>query len=526
MKEYTTKFVRNIALIGHGNSGKTTLTEAMLFLNKAITRRGTIEEGNTVTDFDEEEIRRAISLTTALAPVEWGKYKINILDTPGYTDFVGEVRSALRVADIALSVIDGAAGVEVGTELTWVYADEAQLTHAVLINKMDRENANYERALASLNDAFDAHFLPLMLPIGAEENFRGVVNVLERKAYMGTIGVAGPVPADMEDQVEDLYNQVVEAAVEADEALMDKFFEDEPITPEEIAGGLQQVISEGSFVPVLVGAGGSEFIGLGALLNMLTLITPSPDRAVFSATTAQGEVEFPISDTSPLALLVFKTLADPYVGKQTFFRIYGGVVNSGDTVYNVRARTAERLGQLYSMLGKDQIPLETAHAGDIVAVAKMSEALTNDTLCDKGTTVTLRGVPVPDALYSVAVSPLTKQDTAKMGSTLSRICEEDPTLQWRQDPTTHETILSGMGDAHVDTAIRRMQTRFNVGLESRTPKVPYLETITKVASAQYRHKKQSGGAGQFAEVHMRLEPTNRDEGFDYVWEVVGGRISS
>jgi len=526
MKEYTTKFVRNIALIGHGSAGKTTLTEAILFLTKAINRRGTVEEGNTVTDFDKEEIRRTISLSSALAPVEWGEYKINILDTPGYTDFIGEVKSALRVVEIALSVVDAAAGVEVGTELTWVYADEEQVPHAVLINKMDRENANYERTLTSLKDAFDARFLSLMLPIGAESNFQGVVNILERKAYIGTEGVVVPIPADLADQVEDLYNQVVEAAVESDEALMEKYFDDVPLTPEEIAGGLKQVIAEGSYIPVLVGAGGSELIGLSVLLNMLTLITPSPDQMTFRAKTVQGEEEFAISDTSPLALLVFKTLADPYVGKQTFFRIYGGVVNSGNTVFNERARTQERLGQLYTMLGKEQIPLDTAHAGDIAVVAKMAEALTNDTLCDKGMPLTLRGVTLPDAIYSIAVSPVTKQDTAKMGTTLSRICEEDPTLRWRQDPATHETILSGMGEAHVDTAIRRMKSRFNVGLESRAPKVPYQETVTRKASSQYRHKKQSGGAGQFAEVHMRVEPVSRDVGFDYVWEVVGGRISS
>lgn len=527
MKEYTTKFVRNIALIGHGSAGKTTLTEAMLFFTKASNRRGTIEEGNTVTDFDEEEIRRSISLSTALAPIEWGPYKINILDTPGYTDFVGEVRSALRVSELALTVVDAAAGVEVGTELTWTYADDENVPHAVLINKMDRENANFELALNSLSEAFKSQFLPLMLPIGAVDEFKGVVNVLERKAYLGPKGDIAPVPADMEDQVNELYTQVVEAAVESDETLMEKYFEDEPLTPEEIAGGLKQVIADGSYIPVLVGAGGSEFIGLKALLNMLVLITPSPEDMVFTAENAQGTtVEYPISDASPLALLVFKTLADPYVGKITFFRVFGGLINSGATVYNPRVDDQERLGQLFTMRGKEQIQLNTAHAGDLVAVAKMAEALTNDTLCDKGKALTIRGVMIPDSLYSVAVFPLTKQDTAKMGSTLTRICEEDPTLRWHQDPTTNETILSGMGDAHVDTAIRRMKTRFNVGVESSIPKVPYLETVSKTATAQYRHKKQSGGAGQFAEVHMRVEPVERNEGFDYVWEVFGGRISS
>ncbi len=526
MKEYTTQKIRNIALIGHGSSGKTTLTEAMLFYSKAISRRGSVMDGTTVTDFDEEEIRRHISLNTAMAPIEWKDCKINVLDTPGYTDFIGEVRSALRVTDLALSVVDAAAGVEVGTELTWGYATDEQMPRAVLINKMDRENANFDRALASLGQTFDAQFLPLMLPVGAQAAFAGVVNLLDMKAYMGPKCEPAAIPADLVDQAEELRTKIIEAAVEADEALMEKYFADESLNADEILRGLRQVVAEGNYVPVMVGAGGSDNVGLEVLLDMLLQVAPAPDARTFTASGVTGEQPLTVSDASPLAVLVFKTTADPYVGKLTYFRIYGGSINSGDTLYNVRAEQEERLGQTFLMRGKEQIYIEHLHAGDIATVAKMSVALTGDTLCAKECKLTLRGPIFPKPLYSVAITPITKADTAKMGSTLSRICEEDPTLQWRQDPTTHETVLAGMGDAHVDTAVRRAQSRFKVGLEAHTPKVPYLETVAATNTAQYRHKKQTGGAGQFAEVHMRVEPLPRDTGFQYAWEVFGGRISS
>ena len=526
MKEYTTQMIRNIALIGHSGSGKTSWAEALLFASKATNRRGKVEDGSTVTDFDDEEVRRGISLSLGLAPVEWKGYKLNLLDTPGYTDFVGEVRSALRVADTALVFVDAAASVEVGTELTWVYAEEEQLPKVVLVNKMDRENANFDKVLDSLSESFDAQFLPVMLPIGAQADFKGVVNVLEKQAYLGAACTPAPIPEDLVDRVEEFYTRIVEASVEADEALMEKYFADEPLTAEEISTGLRKVVAEGSYVPVLVTATGSEPVGLNVVVDMLVQIVPSPADRPFTAEGRSGEETFEVSDTSPFALLVFKTTADPYVGKLTYFRVYGGIVNAGDTVYNRRAGVEERLGQTYVMRGKEQIPVERLHAGDLGGAAKMNEALTGDTLCAKERALKMRGPLFPQPLFTVAISPKTKGDTAKMGPTLTRMSEEDPTLHWHQDPTTRETILSGMGDAHVDTAVRRIQARFGVGLEANTPKVPYKETITATNTAQYRHKKQSGGAGQFAEVHMRVEPLERDTGFQYEWEVVGGRISS
>ncbi len=526
MKVYTTENIRNIALIGHGSSGKTTLIEALLYLSKATTRRGKVEEGSATTDFDEEERRRQISLSMAVAPLEWKQVKVNLLDTPGYTDFVGEVRSALRAAESALVVVDAAAGVEVGTELTWGYAEDEGLSRLVLINKMDRENADFERTLASLSATFDAQFLPLMLPIGAQDQFRGVINVLERKAYLGPKGEPADVPAELADRVDELYTEIVEAAVEADEALMMKYFEDEEITPGEVLNGLRTVIAEGTWVPVLVGAGGGDLTGIQHLLDLLIAVAPSPVGRTFEATGPQGDETLDVSDDSPLAISIFKTIADPYVGKISYLKILGGSFSGGQTVYLPRTQETERPSQLYAMRGSEQIQVDTLHAGDIGAVTKLEQAQTGDTLCSKSYTLTVPGPKFPDPLYSVSISPVTKADTAKMGSTLTRMAEEDPTLQWRQDPTTKETVLSGMGDAHVETAVRRMKSRFNVALEARTPKVPYKETVTQPGLAQYRHKKQSGGAGQFAEVHMRVEPLSRDEGFEYVWEVYGGHIST
>jgi elongation factor G len=522
MKEFTTEQLRNVALVGHGSSGKTMFVESALWLSGAIKRQGSIEEGSVVTDFDEEEKRRKISLTTALAPVVWKNHKINLLDTPGYTDFVGEVNSALRVSELALSVLDAASGVEVGTELTWSYAENENVPHMVLINKMDRENADFERSLASLREAFDAQFVPLLLPIGAEDDFEGVVNVLEKKAYLGAEGETGEVPADMVDRVDELNFELMESAAEGDDELLMKYLEGEELTPEEIVSGLRASIADGTLVPVVAAAGESG-IGVKAVLDMLIHLGPNPaELGEFEA----GEESYPISDDSPLALLVFKTLADPFVGKLTFFRVYGGVAESGFTVHIPRVDNEERVSQLLVMRGNTQIDVDRLHAGDIGAATKMGDALTGDTLCDEDEVLELRGPTFPDPLYSVAVYPKSKSDTAKMGSTLTRLCEEDPSLHWSHHSDTNETILSGMGDAHVDTAVRRMSSRFSVELGTKVPKVPYRETITQTASSQYRHKKQSGGAGQFAEVHMRLEPMPRDEGFDYVWEVFGGHISS
>ncbi len=526
MKEYATEQLRNVVVLGHGSSGKTSLVEALLFASGAINRMGRVEDGSTVADFDEEEIRRRISLSSALVPVEWNGHKLNLLDTPGYTDFIGEVISAIRVADLALVLVDAVSAVEVGTELMWSYADQQGLPRMVLVNKMNRENANFDRTLQALRGAFKGNFVPLTLPIGAEGNFAGVIDLVKMKARMGTKGETANIPADMVERAQEARVQLIEAAAEGDDELIMKYLEGEELTDEEITRGLRAAILSGAVIPVLAAAA-TENIGTHALMDALAAFAPSPaDRGPVQATGPAGEEEIAPSELAPLAALVFKTAADPYVGKLTYFRVYGGVMESDSRVWNSRAEAEERLGTLYVMRGKEQIPVQRLRPGDIGAVAKLTVTLTGDTLCDRGHPVHLPGISFPHPLFAIAVRPKSKADQAKMGPTLTRICEEDPTLRWHQEPSTRETILEGMGEAHVEIAVRRMENRFGVGVETAIPKVPYRETITKVNADQYRHKKQTGGAGQFAEVHMRLEPLARGAGFEYGWEVFGGAISS
>jgi elongation factor G len=526
MKEYKTDQIRNVVLLGHGSAGKTTLAEAMLYKSGALNRMGKVEDGSTVTDFDEEEIRRHISLSLSLAPCEWQKSKINVLDTPGYTDFVGEVISAIHVADVGLVLVDAVSGVEVGTELVWTRADARALPRMVFINKMDRDNANFERTLEALRATFDGNFVPVQLPIGSEEDFDGVIDLATQKALRGVDDQASDIPETMAEQVEEHRVFLMEAAAEGDDELIMKYLEGEELTAAEIRHGLKAAFIAGTAIPVFCGAA-PKAMGVGPLMDGLVDLAPAPNEmAAVAAEGATGKEELKADAAGPLGALIFKTMADPYVGKLSYFRVYNGTLKGDARYLNARDREEERFGQLYSMRGKEQLPISYVAAGDIGAVAKLGVSLTGDTICDRGHPLTIPGPAFPNPLYSLAVSPSTQADSAKMGSTLTRLSEEDPTLQWHQEPSTKQTILAGMGDSHVDIAVRRMQGRFGVGVETTIPKVPYRETITKTFSTQYRHKKQTGGAGQFAEVHARVEPLNRGENFEYVWEVFGGRISS
>jgi elongation factor G len=498
----------------------------MLYTSGAINRMGDVEDGTTVADYDEEERRRHISLNLALVPVEWQGHKVNVLDTPGYTDFVGEAKSAVRVADAALIVVDAVSGVEVGTELVWGFASEQGLSRLVVINKVNRENVDVDRTLEELGQSFGENFVLTHLPIGTAEQCAGVVDLVNMRALMGSDGSLEDVPADMVDQAEEARIQLIEAAAEADDELIMKYLEGEELTEEEIRRGLRAAILEGTAVPVMVTAA-TENVGVKALLETVINYAPAPaDREPIVAEGPDGDEEILPDKAGPLAALVFKTTADPYVGKLTYFRVYRGVMASDTRVLNVRTSDEERLGQLYVMRGKEQISVSELPPGDIGAVAKLTDTLTGDTLCDEEHPVTLPGPEFPAPVYSVAVSPKSKADQAKLGPTMSRICEEDPTLRWRQEPSTKEMLLQGMGGAHVDIAVRRMSNRFDVEVETSTPKVPYRETISRANADQYRHKKQSGGAGQFAEVHLRLEPLPRGAGFEYEWAVTGGAIST
>ncbi|HEY5669349.1 MAG TPA: elongation factor G [Anaerolineales bacterium] len=525
MKEYTTEFIRNIALASHSGSGKTMLVEAMAHFTGATTRLGKVEDGTTISDFEEEEQRRNLSLSTAIIPIEYNDYKINFLDTPGYTDFVGEVISALRVSDGALILVDSVAGVEVGTEIAWNYCDTFNLPRFVVINKMNRDNANFRKAVESVQNISDSRLISVQLPWGEKLDFNGVIDLLTMKAYAGDGKNPQAIPAELIEEAEAARMELIEAAAEGEDALLEKYLEGEELTADEIKRGLRKVVRSGSFVPVLVAAGSAE-IGLGPLLDAVVSLMPSPkDLPPVTASGKGGDEEITPVDNGPLAAYVWKTTADPFVGKITYFRIYSGMITSDSRVWNETKSSEERLGTLHLLRGKEQIAVKVIHAGDIATVPKLTTTSTGDTLTDRGHPLTLAVPEYPNALYQVAVFPKTQADSAKISPTLTRLCEEDMTLSWRQEPSTNQTILQGMGDQHIDVAIRKSETKFQTSLLMELPKVPYQETITKQGQAMYRHKKQTGGAGQFGEVHMRVEPLP-DEDYAFSNDVFGGAISS
>jgi elongation factor G len=527
MNIYKSDKLRNVVLLGHGGSGKTSLAEAMLFDTGAVNRLGRVDDGTSVSDWDDEERRRGMSINASLIPCEWQGHKLNVVDTPGYMDFVGEVISGLRVADGAVIVLDSVGGVEVGTEQVWYYADQQKLPRLAFVNKMERENVDFDGVVAQIAAKFEVTAVPVQLPIGSQADFQGVVDLLTEKAYLGAKATEGPIPEGMAEAVEEARMVLIEAAAEGEDALMEKYFEAETLSVDEILRGLKARIARGNLVPVLCGSAVMD-IGTRRLMQSIIQLLPSPvEAAPYPAQNpVTGDtVELKADAAGDLAVLIFKTVADPYVGKLSYFRVYSGTVESDSRVRNTRTNSEERLGQVYVMQGKEQYPVARIPAGDIGAVAKLSESQTGDTLCDQGVPLSLDLPVYPNPLYEVAISPKTKADAAKISPTLTRLSEQDPTLNWRQDRVTKETLLSGMGDTHINVAIRRMEETFSLGVDTKVPRVPYRETITRTVTAQYRHKKQTGGAGQFAEVHMRVEPLERDAGFEFAWEVVGMNVS-
>ena len=525
MKEYTTEFIRNIALVGHSGTGKTMMAEAFLHFSGATTRLGKVEDGTTASDFDDEEVRRKLSLYTSVIPIEHKNTKVNVLDSPGYTDFVGEVISALSVADGAAVLLDSVAGVEVGTEIAWRYCDQFDLPRVVVVNKMDRDNANFQKVLASLEEFSEARLLKLQLPWGERNDFKGVIDLLSNKAYEGDGKTPVDIPAEFADEVEAARMELIEAAAEGDDALLEKYFEGEELSDAEISSGLKKTIMAGDFVPVLVAATGNE-LGVAPLLDKFVNLMPSPaERPAVTAEGKKGEEELTASDSGPLAAYVWKTTADPFVGKQTFFRVYSGTISADSRVWNPKKEVEERFGSVNIPLGKDQESVQLVHAGDIANVPKLGETATGDTLCTEEHPLDLAVPEYPTGLYRVAIEPKTQADAAKISPALTRLCEEDMTLDWYNEAATRQTILKGMGNQHIDVAIRRAESKLQVGLNTEEPRVPYREGITKKATASYRHKKQSGGSGQFGEVHMTIE-NHPEEDFELTWDVFGGAISN
>lgn len=528
MASHTTEQLRNVALIGHSSSGKTTLAEALLFDTGAIGRRGRIEDGTTVSDWDDEAIRRRISIGTSVVPCEWQDSKINLLDTPGFIDFVGETKGAVAVSDSALIVVDAVAGIEVGTELGWGYLDERSLPRAIFINKMDRDNANFQRVVGNIRDAFGGTIVPAQLPIGEGGDFRGVVDLVAMQAHLGEAGAPSAIPESMADEVAAARTQLVEAAAEGDDDLIMKYLDGEELTAEEILGGLKAGIAAGNVVPVFCG---SALINVGVRLLLDALVGFMPSPATAAAYVAQHpngeEVMLTAGSTGPLAVIVFKTVADPYVGKLSYFRVVSGTIHSDSRVWSLPSGSEERISQLFSPRGKEQLPTPQLVAGDIGGVAKLAATATNDTLSEKAHQFVLPRPIYPEPLFAVSVSPKTKADSAKMGPALQRITEEDPTLITRFEIGTGEMILSGMGEVHIDLAIRRMENKFGLGLHTAVPKVPYHESITHNAADYHRHKKQTGGAGQFGEVHMEIKPLPTGGGFEFdTARVFGGAIQN
>jgi len=524
MKSYKAPQIRNVVLLSHGGAGKTSLSEAILFNSGAINRLGKVEDGNTTSDYDPDEIKRKISISLSLLPCEWKDTKINLIDTPGYADFVGEVKAGLRVADGAIIVVCAASGMEVGTEQVWRYTEEGAIPRLIFINKMDRDNADFYRTVEQVQNKFGRHCIPIQLPIGSQATFEGVVDLLSLKAL--TNSEPKDIPASLQEQVDTFREKLVEAVAETNDDLLNKYLEGEEISEEEIGHALQEGTSQGKIVPILTGAA-LQNVAITPLLDAISAYLPAPlDTGETVATNLLTQQEETLDKSEPalLTALVFKTSTDPYVGKLTYFRVYGGILYSDSQVWNSNKGRAERVGQLYMLRGKAQEPVPQVVAGDIGAVAKLSETNTGDSLCSRDHPLLLPSIEFPRPVFSVAIHPKTKADLDKMGTALSRLVEEDPTLQVHRDLDTVETILSGMGDSHLEVAAERMRRKLGVDVRIEAPKVAYRETIMVPVKAEYKHKKQTGGHGQYGHVFLELEPLSRGSGFEFAERVVGGAV--
>jgi elongation factor G len=529
MEKYEMENIRNIALFGHGDSGKTSLAEVILFNAGETKRVGKVDDGSTISDFDPDEQKRGISVNATPLTFVWKDVKINLIDTPGFADFVGEVVAAIRVVDSAVFVLSAVAGLEVQAEIIWKMADDKHMPRLVFINKMDRENASFRRCLQQLEDIYGSKIVPFQLPIGEEHDFKGVVDLIANKAFLyGDEGKAEEteIPGDLADQVESAREKVIEGAAEASDELMEKYLEEEDISEEEVLNALLDGISQGKVVPVLCGSA-THNIAIDQLINTLVNSLPSPaniKEIIGVKKDSDEEVTLEATADSPLSALVFSTISDPYVGRLTYFRVFSGNITSDSSVYNPNRDTDERIGQVFVIRGKNQIPVQEIPAGDIGGVAKLSETATGDTLCGKDNKVVLPPIKFFDPVMSLAVQPKTKGDEDKLSVALSRLSEEDPTFHVRRDIEVKQTIISGMGEAHLDIMMERMARKFGVNVDSDLPKVPYKETVRKPAKAEGKHKKQTGGHGQFGVAYVEIEPLERGEGFEFVDKVVGGAI--
>ena len=513
-------------MLSHQGAGKTSLTESMLFNSGAIQRLGSVEDGTTTSDYDPLEVERHMGINLSLLPIEWQGVKLNLIDTPGYADFAGEVRSGLRVTEGAIVVVCAASGVEVGTERVWSDAEKASLPRLIFINKMDRDNANFLSTLEGIQATLSPRCLPLQLPIGSQKDFQGIIDLVTMKAYIGADSQEAEIPSALKEQAEASREKLIETAVEIDDELINKYLEGEAVNNEEIFAAVKKSTLAGKLVPVFVGST-LQGIGTQQFLNGICYCLPSPeerDAFVAKNVSTDEQEEIKTDSSSPLASLVFKTSADPYVGKLSYFRVYSGVITSNSQVWNANKNSMERIGQLFTMLGKNQQTMQQVAAGDIGAVARLNLTTTGDTLCAREHPVIFSGIEFPEANFSMAIQPQTKGDLDKMSTVLPRICEEDPSLQTRREADTNEFIISGVGDSHLEIVKGKMHRKFGVEVKLDTPKIPYKETITMSTKAEYKHRKQSGGHGQYGHVLLELEPLPRAGGFEFAEKVFGGAI--
>ncbi|MBD3168377.1 MAG: elongation factor G [candidate division Zixibacteria bacterium] len=530
MKEYNTAQIRNVGLVGHGGSGKTSLAEAFLFKSGAIKRKGSVDDGSSASDYFPDEIAKKNSITLSLLQCEWKNTKINLIDMPGFADFNGEVVSGLKVSDTALLVVDAVNGVEGGTERHFRMAENSNCSRVFFINKMDKENANAENAINGINEIFGNRAVPVQLPIGAAVEFKGVVDILKMKAFTYADGEANAteIPGDMQSTVDDAREKLIEAAAESDDALMEKYFESGELTEEEVISGLKKGIASGTVYPVFVGSS-TQDVGIDLMLDFLSSSCPSPaDKSPVKAYKgdSEEEIDLDIAESGPNALYIFKTISIHHVGEISLFKVYSGSLASGAELTNPRTGTVERFNQLFALTGKNRSEINKVVAGDLAASVKLKDSHTGDTLVAKGKEIRVIPPDWPKPLHRMAIVSKKKGEEDKVSSGLAKLHEEDPTFYMVFDPDIKQTIVFGQGEMHLDVNIARMKERFGVDVELLKPKIPYRETIRGKSETQGKFKRQSGGKGQYGDCWLKLEPLPRGEGFEFVDAIVGGVIPS
>jgi|Deesub1362A_J573_1020465.scaffolds.fasta_scaffold00013_135 elongation factor G len=531
MAKFDVDRIRNVAVIAHGGAGKTSLVEAMLYDSGSIDRLGSVESGNTTTDFEPEEIERKISITSALAYLDWNNHRINLIDTPGFINFLEEAKGSMKAADSAVVIVSAIEGIRGETEKLWRYADEYGIPRVVFINKMDREAADFPGTVEALEKFFQSEAIPLQVPVGSGEAFNGIVDLLKMKAYTFTDGKPSEtdIPSDVSQMVEQYRKKLVEKVAEADDALLEKYLEGGELTEEEIVKGIKEGSLARKFIPVTCGSA-TKNIGVQPLLDAIVLCLASP-RDIANINPIKGknpkdgsEVERTPDENQPFSAYVFKTIADPFAGKLSIFRVFSGTLKADSNILNSTSNAKERVGQIYYLMGKKQVPAQSVSAGEIGVVAKLKETNTGDTLSDDANPIVYDKVKFSEPLISYAIAPKSKGDEEKVSTGLQRILDEDPTLRFHRDEEAKEMILSGMGQVHLEVTLEKLKRKFGVEVLMKAPKVPYRETIKTRAKAQGKYKKQSGGRGQYGDCWIEIEPLPRGGGFEFVDKIVGGVI--